>query len=342
MKTNKTFSKITATILVMAMMFALLPAVAFTASAKVGDRFIVDGIAYKVTGGDVVEVAKNNDSEYTGDIVIPSTIEYNGITYDVTSIGETAFRNCTSLTSITIYGDVGSIDKYDISNCDNLTSITIHGNIGSIENEAICYCGSLRSVTIYGNVENIENWIIFYACSSLLYIMIDGNAIYGEYRFLVDDICYRDTSEDTVEVAQSAEHKKYTGNIVIPSTIEYNGITYKVTNIGERAFYACKELTNITIPDSVTSIGDSAFSGCTSLTNITIPNNVTSIGEWAFYGCTSLTSVTIPDSVTSIGRGVFWDCTSLTNITILSILVDLSIASWFNRSKSMILYDPFY
>ena len=89
-----------------------------------------------------------------------------------------------------------------------------------------------------------------------------------------------------------------------------------VTSIGEYAFYECTGLTSATIGNSVTSIGRMAFYGCTGLTNITIPDSVTSIDDYAFSGCSSLTSITIPDSVTSIGNSAFEGCTSLTSVTI--------------------------
>ena len=100
----------------------------------------------------------------------------------------------------------------------------------------------------------------------------------------------------------------YSGNIVIPSSVVYNGITYSVTSIGISAFYECYGLTSVTIPNSVTSIGSSAFYECSGLTSVTIPNSVTSIGDDAFYGCSGLTSVTIPNSVTSIGDDAFQNC----------------------------------
>lgn len=77
----------------------------------------------------------------------------------------------------------------------------------------------------------------------------------------------------------------YSGSVVIPSTINYQGINYSVTSIGMCAFSGCSALTSITIPNSVTSIEESAFSGCSALTFITIPNSVTSISGSAFYGC---------------------------------------------------------
>jgi hypothetical protein len=89
-----------------------------------------------------------------------------------------------------------------------------------------------------------------------------------------------------------------------------------VTSIGERAFANCSGLTSVTIPSSVTFIGDSAFKGCRGLTSVTIPEGVKSIGDYAFGWCDSLTSVTIPSSVTSIGDNAFYDCNSLASVTI--------------------------
>ena len=142
---------------------------------------------------------------------------------------------------------------------------------------------------------------------------------------------------------------EYSGNIVIPESVIYNGNTYSVTRIGQDAFYECSNLTSVTIPISVTSIGNLAFGDCTGLTSIAvepgnttynscensnaiietstntliagckntvIPNSVTSIGKAAFFGCTGLTSITIPNSVTSIGDYAFDGCTGLTNLTI--------------------------
>lgn len=89
-----------------------------------------------------------------------------------------------------------------------------------------------------------------------------------------------------------------------------------VTTISNGAFELCRNITNVTIPDSVTSIGDSAFAFCYNLTSVTIPDSVISIGDSAFSNCKNLTSVTIPDSVTHLGAGAFIECNSLTYVTI--------------------------
>jgi len=119
-------------------------------------------------------------------------------------------------------------------------------------------------------------------------------------------------------------HKYSFGELVIPSTIQ----GYPVTYIEDRAFYNCKNLTSITIPNSVTSIGDYAFYGCSDLTIVTIPNNVNSIGDYAFYGCSSLTNVTIPNSATSIGSSVFRDCINLTSVTIPNSVTSIGYSAF--------------
>lgn len=105
-------------------------------------------------------------------------------------------------------------------------------------------------------------------------------------------------------------------DLIIPEEVtDKEGQTYKVTGIGNRAFYNRSSLT-VTIPNSVTEIGFDAFCNCLSLTAITIPNSVIKIGSSAFERCSSLTSVTIPNSVTKIDNSTFSGCSSLTSVTI--------------------------
>ena len=131
------------------------------------------------------------------------------------------------------------------------------------------------------------------------------------YDAKIDGICYN-FSENEAEVTSG--DSEYTGSVVIQETVTYNGKTYTVTSIGDKAFYQCSGLTSITFPNSVTSIDYYAFAWCSGLTSVTIPNIVTSIGEGAFFSCSSLTTITIPNSVTSIGGEAFAWCSRLTTI----------------------------
>ena len=136
--------------------------------------------------------------------------------------------------------------------------------------------------------------------------------IQWEYTILNDSIAPYMIEISGFEFVDEYQSSK----ISIPKKIKRNDTTYLVTNIGEGAFYSCRGLTSITIPNSVTSIGKWAFSSCSALPSITIPNSVTSIGENAFYNCDGLPSITIPNSVTSIGEEAFIGCDGLTSIIV--------------------------
>ena len=141
--------------------------------------------------------------------------------------------------------------------------------------------------------------------SLILSVVFSTSAL--AYDVKIDGIYYNLISKGKTAAVTSGE-EKYSGEVVIPSSITVEGQEYPVAIIGKSAFSDCSSLTSITIPNSVTSIGDGAFYKCSGLTSVTIPNSVTSIGNSAFYGCSGLTSVTIPNSVTSIGDGAFYFC----------------------------------
>ena len=140
---------------------------------------------------------------------------------------------------------------------------------------------------------------------------------------IINGIKYR-LNEDTLTAKVIQDHDNdYNGDIVIPKKVEFEKLSYCVTNIGDWAFELCTELSSITIPKGVTNIGSYAFFACKSLKVIALPESVTCIGDSAFNSCDSLTSITIPASITSIGKCAFLDCDSLTSITFQG-----TIAQW--------------
>ena len=133
--------------------------------------------------------------------------------------------------------------------------------------------------------------------------------------FVVDGICYNILSEDDRTVMVTESPYGYSGEVVIPAEVTYDGSTYSVTTIGDLAFGYCSALTSVSMP-SVTTIGNSAFERCSALTSVEMPS-VTTIGAYAFYECSSLTSISMP-SVTTIGGYAFYYCNALTSVSMPS------------------------
>ena len=255
--------------------------------------------------------------------IVSNTYE-NGqgvITFDgeVTRIGEQAFYNCATLTSISISSTISEMNKNAFSGCKNLKRVDIsylsawckiafkYSTASSpLYNSADLYLnGELLTDLVIPSDITVLNFGAFYGCTSLKSVTIPSHVTsIGKSAFCKCTSLTNVTMENGVTTLGNSVFAICSGlaEITIPQS---------VTSIGNEAFFHCTSLTSVTIPDSVTSIGNYAFYRCTSLTSITIPDSVTSIGTEAFSCCSSLTSVTIPDSVTSIGEGAFSRCASL-------------------------------
>ena len=195
-------------------------------------------LEYSVLDDGTVEITDYNGSAKTVDI--PEKI--NG--KSVTSIGNCAFRYCTSLKSITIPNSVIEIGSSAFSGCSSLTSITIPNSVTEIGVYAFKGCTSLTSITIPNSVTNIGD-STFWGCSSLTAIYV------------------------------AVDNKNYTS---------VNGVLFNKDKTALICYPAGKTDKSYNITNSVTSIGDYAFNGCSSLTSITIPDSVTSIGGCALVG----------------------------------------------------------
>ena len=262
-------------------------------NAKVGDVFTQGNLKFTVlTENDdqgTVSVAKTATS-ISGELIIPSRVVNQNVSYTVTEVGKKAFEACKSLTgSLTIPNSVTTIGDYAFYECTGFTgSLTIPNSVTTIGSHAFYECNRLTgSLTIPSSVTTIGD-NAFFDCKSFAGTLTISNGVttIGDYAF---NSC-----------------TGFTGPLTIPSS---------VTTIADNAFYECNRLTgSLTIPSSVTSIGDGAFYGCRSLTgSLSIPNSVTTIGNYAFYDCIRLTgSLTIPSSVTTIGTATFQYCFGFT------------------------------
>jgi len=208
-------------------------------------------------------------------VTIPAQI--NG--KPVTRIGDLAFNQCTSLTSIIIPDSVITIGNSAFWGCTSLTSVNIPDGVTVIGRYAFSSTG-LTNITIPDSVTGIGIGA-FSGCTSLTTItVVTDNTVY----ISENGVLYNKDKSTLIQYPVGKTETTFT----IPNSIK---------NIGDSAFHGCISLTSVTIPNSVTSIGNHAFCGCTSLTSVTIPNSVTSIKNSAFGSCPSLTSVTFQGTI---------------------------------------------
>ena len=308
MKVQKIYKPLCRLITAVAIMMLSLQAMAYDFSYTYqGKRLYYDRTSDNTVRVTYYRRSSSNDNYVSGDVVIPTTVTYNGTTYSVTSIGGSAFSGCSGLTSVSIPNSVTSIGGSAFSYCRGLTSVTIGNSVTSIGEGTFSGCSGLTSVTIPNGVTSIGG-SAFSGCSGLASVTIPNSVTsigYGAFRG-----CSGLTS------------------VTLPNSL---------TSIGGDAFWGCNGLTSVTIPTGVTSIGWSAFYGCsdlttlnfnaincqdfevyynypfsgTSLTTVNIGDSVQRIPANFVRGCCGLTSVTIPNSVTEIGHDAFRNCGDL-------------------------------
>ena len=335
-------------VLAVLMIASLLPATALAAdvvkSGTCGAEGDGSNLTWTLDSEGVLTISGSGDMHDYGFPSAPwydsrSRVKSAVIADGVTSIGSSAFDDCTSLTSVTIPDSVTSIGHDAFYNCTSLTSVTIPNSVTSIGEDAFYRCDSLTGIWVNEGNNNYSS-----DASGVLFNKDKTTLVQCPGAFAAYTIPNSVTSIDS----GAFYHCKSLTSVAIPDSVTSIGdsafsycrsltsvtIPDSVTSIGEYAFYDCTSLTSVAIPDSVTSIGEHAFDGCTSLTSVTIPDSVTSIGGSAFRGCSSLTSVTIPDSVTSIGGSAFSWCKSLTSVTIPDSVTSIG-GSAFEKCKSL-------
>ena len=220
----------------------------------------------------------------TGNLVIPETVECQGVPYCVKGIQYQAFFGCTDLTQVTISETINHIYGRAFWNCSNLETVyfnAVNCNImqtrtgaGSNTNPYVYY--SVFSSDENGNAPNLTRVSI-------------GSGVQN-----IPDYAFKN-AEDVYQ------------RLVIPAS---------VTSIGQYAFYDCNSMVQMVIQgNGLQTIGDYAFWGCSALqTALNLPNSVVSLGSYSFYGCTHIPSLTVGEGVTSIGSYAFWNCPAVATV----------------------------
>lgn len=266
--------------------------------------------------GNGVAVSYRGDSEtsysneYTGHVVIPKSVTYDGVTYPVTAIAYRAFYQCYTLTGVTIPNSISIIDASSFSGCSSLASVTIPNSVTMIGGSAFAECRKLTSVTFEDGEQELtfdtdpDYWMVFYSCP------IESLYLGRNVKYNIKGVNYY----------SPFENNSYLEKLTIGAT---------VTSIQPEQFWRCTSLSSVSLPNSVTDIGESAFSACTKLTDVTIGSSVTSIGNSAFINC-KLTAVNLPASLTTIGSSAFYGC-MLTEISIPGSVTSIGNYAFVNN-----------
>ncbi len=312
---------------------------------------IEDGVFDRCKSLAALDVASNNPKYTSEDGILfskdkttllrcPAAKSTVSIPHSTTTIGSSAFSNCTLLKQVTIPNRVTSIEPDAFDGCA-LTSVTIPGSVKSIGDSAFHNCDRLETVVLENGVEIIGQWA-FRDCDRLTEFSLPdtisevGRYAFGENKRLlsidvssnnakfssIDGVLY---NKDQTTVVQCPGAKR---EVILPETVTTIGcyafrdcdqmrtvtIPNGVETIEAWAFYDCDNLTSIVLPNSVKNVGSGAFSCCLSLRSATVSNQMTKIGFKVFDGCSAMKRVTIPSSVSVVGDLAFDYCISLTDV----------------------------
>ena len=244
-------------------------------------------------------------------VYFPSTLE---------RIGSQAFRECSSLSSANIpASEIGEYAFYQ----SGLGSVFITGNVTEIETAAFGLCANLSKIQLPITVERIGK-SAFIGCGLRFINESDWSEYDTSLHGYVSNIKYRD--KDAFSDCENLT------SVTLPKSL---------ISIGEGAFYNCG-INTITVPDGVETIMTSAFSGCSSLSKVNLPDSLTEIGARAFEGCSSLSEIIIPKNVESIGEKVFVQANSINDVYCFPdpAILTCSFDTLFPDNVNVTIYVP--
>lgn len=283
---RKTFA-----VLLLALIDCMMPVFAY--------HFEADGIYYSIRSDAWDEVYVTfGDQTYSGEVVIPDTVTYEGATYSVTEIGTNAFRDCAELTAITFPSSLKIIGGYAFMGCAALYDVYIPGSVVSVD------ASSFKNTGWFNNQPDgllyLDGWCLgLKGTTSFEELSIDEGT-FG----LADNAFYENTTLVSVALPNSLVRVGYF-SFYYCSQLRHVDFGTSVEEIGSNAFKYCVSLDSVHLPESVTKIETWAFTYCSSLSDLVLPNSITTIEGCAFVGCSSLQHVDLPNSLTEIGYDVF-------------------------------------
>ena len=328
--------------------FSLLVLLSFVSAAINAHDFEVGNIYYNITSAKekTCEVTKNgsHDNSYSGDVIIPENVVYNGETYVVTGIDYCAFYKCIKLKSISLPNTLTEIEGHAFNGCIMLKEFITPPNVTSLPYKCFAGCASLEKIEL-GNVQEIGEFC-FNECVSLESVTIPGSIIkIGNCAFqhcsALSSLTIEDSDSPLTLSANGINADETCGlfsNCPLVNVYIGRNLKYKIGTNYESPFCNNETLQTVTFGDCVTEIGRNLCCDCPMLEEISGMKNVTTLGGDAFYNCTSLKHFVVGDKVTSLGSSVFSGCTSLESIVLGNGIEKLDNGIMYNCNNLKNLY----
>lgn len=242
-------------------------------------------------------------------VVVPSTVEFEGNTFTVTSLANGAFAYC-----------------------EYLRFVTLPETLTTIEPRAFIKCWALEQINLPNSVTSIGKWA-FKGCECLLNIELPQSL-----ETLGEEVFYNCPSLRSVKFYDNITEIPFGAFAYCRNIFEIN-MPKNLVSVGEQAFYGCESIASLDLPETVQEIGAYAFGTCISLTEIYVPKSMTSIKEGTYINCIGLKKVVIPEQITTIEKKAFAFCENLDDVTISKNVEFIGVNAFDACSMSFLTFE---
>lgn len=295
----------------------------------------VNGLRYRINNGKAT-LAHQIPDEIGGKVTVPSSFDYKGTTYTVTSAVDGCFKGCTSLTSVTFPRSITRISPSFFYDCTSLASILVDGENPNYSSDGAALYNKDKSELVFvpelaltDSTYAIPSTVTALGDSAFYRILTLYNLTIPESVTSIGNKCFANCNHLASVVIPKSVSSIGDGCFYYCSNLSSIAIPGKMASLGDDCFYDCEKLTSVVFPDGVTRLGNNCFRRCLSLTSISIPNSVTEIGMYCFAYCSSLTSVVLSDKLKELSAYCFYECSSLISMSIPESVVKIGSYSFY-------------